>query len=702
MSFANDNYYCYTNPQVAAGDVTWLECAAASVCWSTLLVCYMEEPYGHLMLEKMQGVQARTHVRGNLFSFVMPWEDIAKCCEQASAYQRSQQDRTKPRHDDSTSCGVAVPLSEDMLATLVNVHIVGGSKDLAKHLPGVTMRVDRVLELIELLRESGYAGYEEGGVNSREKVRHRMRAMYEDKYGYDERFIPKAVQDAIDQAYSARLAGPSLVLDKSATPSEPAAEVKNFLEHTRPSELVAQRSVQSTTECFNETKYAFSKYQDLHIQTGSTMLEQFDAPYIGMANMYAMPVAVGGVGFPGKSPWRRFTQDDLIQVRLEQNPVVKTPQVSSALVDLFAFLKGTSRHILGQFRRNWSYSPGVFNLWFRSEVNLGTSLRVSTIMQADRGCDFAEEDAAVAASNLYKLLDAGFYFDSRGKRKRINNDVGKLMYAENITSTQKALLADMKFRTRSVPGTLEIRNKIGRTGFWASVVYGNGIFMTVSPGERHNYLAIRLSRYRSADPYVTHAGAKDERSWIGADRPSLEPFEDHVFGVHVPGYDMRRKIQAKDPLCCSNAFFVQIRTILATIAGIRMCQDCPHCAESDFPCQDAFGSSAELVGGFAGRADALFGAVEAQKTNGSLHFHFKLFVQRLHQYCTLKEIADLIEKGLASLDEFKQYSFYTFARKLTLMQDGMRRKKKTSKFTGHALTRTATPPMAHASGATRG
>ena len=178
------------------------------------------------------------------------------------------------------------------------------------------------------------------------------------------------------------------------------------------------------------------------------------------------------------------------------------------------------------------------------------------------------------------------------------------------------------------------------------VVYGNGIFMTVSPGERHNYLAIRLSRYRSADPYVTHASAKDERAWIGPDRPSLEPFETHVFGVHVPGYNMRRKIQAKDPHCCSNAFFVQIRTVLATIAGSRMCQDCPHCAESDFPCQDALGSSAELVGGFAGRAGVLYGAVEAQKTNGSPHFHSKLFVQHLHNarndraYCRRDASAD--------------------------------------------------------------
>ena len=26
--------------------------------------------------------------------------------------------------------------------------------------------------------------------------------------------------------------------------------------------------------------------------------------------------------------------------------------------------------------------------------------------------------------------------------------------------------------------------------------------MTISPGERHNYLAIRFSRYRNDDPYV--------------------------------------------------------------------------------------------------------------------------------------------------------------------------------------------------------
>ena len=61
------------------------------------------------------------------------------------------------------------------------------------------------------------------------------------------------------------------------------------------------------------------------------------------------------------------------------------------------------------------------------------------------------------------------------------------------------------------------------------------------------------------------------------------------------------------------------------------------------------------MGGFAGRADALVGAIEAQTTNGSLHFHFKLFIQWLHQFLTLKEIAQLIGEKLASLSEFKEY-----------------------------------------------
>ena len=75
----------------------------------------------------------------------------------------------------------------------------------------------------------------------------------------------------------------------------------------------------------------------------------------------------------------------------------------------------------------------------------------------------------------------------------------KLRFADGIQPVHRRLLADFRFRTALLPGTQEIRTKIGHVCFWTSVVYGNGIFMTITPGERHNYLAIRLSRYRAKD-----------------------------------------------------------------------------------------------------------------------------------------------------------------------------------------------------------
>jgi len=160
MSLANDHYYGYVNWLLVTKRVTWLECAAASLFWSTILVYYLEKPYGHLMLERMDGAQVRTECRGNLFSFAMPWEDIEKCCAAAMAkapkLERAELEQNRKQ--------LRVPHGEDILASLLNVHVVGGAKDLAEHLEGATMRPDVVTELIEILRRSGYPGYEETGL----------------------------------------------------------------------------------------------------------------------------------------------------------------------------------------------------------------------------------------------------------------------------------------------------------------------------------------------------------------------------------------------------------------------------------------------------------------------------------------------------------------------------------------------------------
>ena len=181
--------------------------------------------------------------------------------------------------------------------------------------------------------------------------------------------------------------------------------------------------------------------------------------------------------------------------------------------------------------------------------------------------------------------------------------------------------------------------------------------MTVSSGKRHNYLAIWLCRYRSGDHFVTSSteNTKAQRPSSGMNTPSIEPKAEEKICRDIPGYDLRRLIQAQDPLCAVNAFFVQVVIILATCLGVRMCPDCPHCEGSSNPCQDSFGSVAEPMGGFAGRTDAVFGAKECQKTNGSLHLHFFAFIQRLHQYCNMVEIAERLEKALVNATDLKNF-----------------------------------------------
>ena len=115
MTLSNDHYYGHVSRYIVENNVTWLECAASCMIWSTMLVYYLEAPFGHLMGEEMGNPQGRTHVRGNLFSFNMPWEDIERCCHQAVLHANSPDQQALKR----LPYELGVPHSEETLALLV-------------------------------------------------------------------------------------------------------------------------------------------------------------------------------------------------------------------------------------------------------------------------------------------------------------------------------------------------------------------------------------------------------------------------------------------------------------------------------------------------------------------------------------------------------------------------------------------------------
>eukprot|EP00959_Pyramimonas_sp_CCMP1952_P034334 719625-Pyramimonas_sp.AAC.1 len=72
------------------------------------------------------------------------------------------------------------------------------------------------------MRDSGYPGYGNNGLNSFDRVAARLHERYSQKYAdkYGEaKFIPQAVQDAVQQLDGVK---DSIVQDKVATPPEPA------------------------------------------------------------------------------------------------------------------------------------------------------------------------------------------------------------------------------------------------------------------------------------------------------------------------------------------------------------------------------------------------------------------------------------------------------------------------------------------------
>ena len=136
--------------------------------------------------------------------------------------------------------------------------------------------------------------------------------------------------------------------------------------------------------------------------------------------------------------------------------------------------------------------------------------------------------------------------------------------------------------------------------------------------------------------------------------PSIEAHTNHVFERNVPGYNLPRFILARDPLASALAFSVHIRLVLATILGFRKCEDCPHCVDLDNPCMDTFRSCAEAMDGIAGRCDEIAGAVECQKSKGTLHLHFWTYVQRVHQYRSLEAIGRMLVEALITADALKR------------------------------------------------
>ena len=123
-----------------------------------------------------------------------------------------------------------LPRSEADLAHYVGICIVGGSKDLAQHLKGITLRVEVMRLLLIAMRNTGLDIYSADSVNSPARMEARLRETYEQPYpavshSEFEPFIPNSIKKMISEEQWKGEQPISLVQDKVATPADAFVEV---------------------------------------------------------------------------------------------------------------------------------------------------------------------------------------------------------------------------------------------------------------------------------------------------------------------------------------------------------------------------------------------------------------------------------------------------------------------------------------------
>ena len=158
-----------------------------------------------------------------------------------------------------------------------------------------------------------------------------------------------------------------------------------------------------------------------------------------------------------------------------------------------------------------------------------------------------------AAQSLYHHLHNGF----TGKgvhRVPIAGDTTRLPYATGLTPLEKRLAWAQHHLAANLGGSQQLRQTMGHCQFGARVVYGDCIFVTISPNEQHSALVLRLSRFRRNDPYVQHGDGILQRLAC-ADFPALEAVECLHFMRFIwktPAYcrwtDLSRLMHGEDAL----------------------------------------------------------------------------------------------------------------------------------------------------------
>ena len=327
----------------------------------------------------------------------------------------------------------------------------------------------------------------------------------------------KAIRESLGECPGAADSG---IHQKNATPAEARSDIAVLVETIRPSILLPDRDSRYIEKRGDREIGALQKLSLLTAKTEIALVDNWCSEYVPLAFPFSIPRVVGGADYPRKKRFRRHGE-----------AAVLTPWEATRM---------HARRVEASIKADWNLVPAQRNLTTKWDALCGDDVACKHAVDRDTAGNVLASELVESATKLYEKLTKGYWIDSLGKKRRINNDFTKLQYAENLTKMQKDLIRDMVFLSKKFPGTQQVRLLMGHALFGAAIQYGTPLFWTISPSSRHSGLCIRLSRFLQNDPYVTEPNSKGYafRPWIGCLCSAGSLFWKTPRSISLSGFDL--------------------------------------------------------------------------------------------------------------------------------------------------------------------
>ena len=472
MALANDNIIGYTCETILKYKVSWIEAAAAQPAWTTMMCFYIEGDRGHLLEETMYKSSFMSVVRGNVFSYHMPWEKII------DSLNRSTSDNKL----------ALLPHEPEHLAHMVQLHLKIGNVDMAKHIKEIKVRAHVVLALGYELIKAGHAAYIKT-CNS-EKLEHFSARMHAAQKALKRRVqkryptlgtpedidgvVPPAVLRKIEEVQTAQRQGKPLMQDKHATPAEGASPLDEVFQGLRPQSLIEERTSDAGMDAAAQRTEILRQYTPLDVKVDAQYVSQFHCLYPSQVFPFTFPYMVGGPEhFSRNEDSRRSFTYPVTGPFYEQFELTALPECAKVPSRLWT--AGVARRIEAQIQADWTLIPSLRNLDFRHAMYASSSLKFQAQVETADSLAAQARDYCEAARNLYQHhLWHGYQISRTGRKQYINGDITKLSFAHGLTAVEKKLLHNLGFKARTLSGAQELRLEMGHCLTGANIVYGTG------------------------------------------------------------------------------------------------------------------------------------------------------------------------------------------------------------------------------------